>query len=309
MFSSSTPRSSTSSGRTFSGDWSGSSDTTPPYRGLRPVRVVSQNNLPFHLRLQTRSPKEILEKKAKMDRGTKTRFEVTSAAKANIVENEIKMKLFYLDIISKLRDGESLCNAEEVAPLVLRLEETKKKILTAKMMLKNSVEEQKVLQWQVVEAEQKLANVERDLHSSREMYSMLENFYTSSLLPYKNQMKSSKTKLSPVRTTQATMFSNLFCVSGQLVQLCIGEHGSRWVVDRLVEGVQAERDLVWSELNLPQDLVKHLSSSNCTKVILALAEVDSTARVEILNKTKEEIDTILGMEEGHMFVRMLVGGQ
>jgi len=304
MFSSSTPRSSTTSGRTCSGEWSGSSDTSLPYRGLRPVRVVSQKNLPFQLRLQTRSPKEILEKKAKLSRGAKT-----SAAKANIIENEIKVKLFYLDIISKLRDGESLCNAEEVAPLVLRLDETKKKIHTANTMLKTSVEEQKVLQWQVVEAEQKLANVERDLHSSREMYSMLENFYTSSLLPYKNQMKSSKTKLSPVRTTQATMFSNLFCVSGQLVQLCIGEHGSRWVVDRLVEGVQAERDLVWSELNLPQDLVKHLSSSNCTKVILALAEVDSTARVEILNKTKEEIDTILGMEEGHMFVRMLVGGQ
>merc|ERR1719228_309750 len=175
-------------------------------------------------------------------------------------------------------------------------------------MVKASVEEQKILQCQVVEAEQKLANMERDLHCSREMYSILEN-YMSSLLTYQVQMSVNRTKLHPEITTQATRFSNLFCVAGQLVQMSSGDRGSRWVVDRLVQGVQAERDLVWSELNLPQDLLKHLNSRNCTKVILALAEVDSKARVEILKKTKEEIDTILDMEEGHMFVRLLVEGQ
>ena len=78
------------------------------------------------------------------------------------------------------------------------------------------------------------------------------------------------------------------------------------MVDRLVVGQHQERSLVRTELNLPQDLTKHITSTNCMKVILALAAVDSQARVELLKQTKEEIDLILGMEGGKEFVTELV---
>ena len=43
-------------------------------------------------------------------------------------------------------------------------------------------------------------------------------------------------------------FSNLFCLSGQLVQFCQGQHGSKLVLDRLRESTEPERNLVREEL-------------------------------------------------------------
>ena len=68
------------------------------------------------------------------------------------------------------------------------------------------------------------------------------------------------------------------------------------MVDRLVGGQQQKRSLVRAELNLPQDLTKHLASTNSRKVILTLAEMDRKARGELLMQTKEQINTILGLE-------------
>ena len=62
--------------------------------------------------------------------------------------------------------------------------------------------------------------------------------------------------------------------------------------------------MVRTELNLPQDLTKYITS--CRKVILSLAAVVSQARVEMLNQTREVIDLILGMEGGKEFVTELV---
>ena len=46
--------------------------------------------------------------------------------------------------------------------------------------------------------------------------------------------------------------------------------------------------------------------TSCRKVILTLAAVDSQARVELLNQTREVIDLILGMDGGKEFVTELV---
>ena len=89
----------------------------------------------------------------------------------------------------------------------------------------------------------------------------------------------------------------------------MGEQGSKWVMDRLVEGQQEERSLVWKELNLPQYLTKHIANSNCRKVILVLAEVDSQARKELLKQIKMDIDSILHSEGGQEFVTKLVNGE
>ena len=55
-----------------------------------------------------------------------------------------------------------------------------------------------------------------------------------------------------------------------------GEQDSKWVVDSLiVVGHYQERSLVRTELNL----TKHINSTDCRRVILALAAVDSQAGV------------------------------
>ena len=55
----------------------------------------------------------------------------------------------------------------------------------------------------------------------------------------------------------------------------MGEQGSKWVNERLLKGQEEKKSLVRKELNLPNDLTQHNTNSNCRKVILVLAEVDS----------------------------------
>ena len=115
---------------------------------------------------------------------------------------------------------------------------------------------------------------------------------------------------SPLQARLVTLQTELAHIkAGQVDLLCLGEQGSKWVLGRLVEGQQEERSLVWKELSLPQHLTKHIANSNCRKVILVLAEVDSQARKELLKQTKMEIDTILDMEGGQEFVTKLVKGE
>ena len=84
--------------------------------------------------------------------------------------------------------------------------------------------------------------------------------------------------------------------------------GSKWVIERLMEGLQEERSMVRTELNLPAELLKYIASPACRKVILVLAEVDSLARNQILCQTSLEIDKILSMEGGQQFVTKLLMG-
>ena len=76
-----------------------------------------------------------------------------------------------------------------------------------------------------------------------------------------------------------------------------GEQDSKRAVDSLVVGGKhQERSLARTELNLPQDLTKHITSTNYRNAILALVSVDIQARAELIKQTKEEIDIILGLE-------------
>ena len=66
-------------------------------------------------------------------------------------------------------------------------------------------------------------------------------------------------------TAQATIciqFSNLFSSSGQLDQVYMGEQGSKCVNEMLLKGQEEEKSLVRKELNLPNDLTKHITNSN-----------------------------------------------
>eukprot|EP00092_Neocalanus_flemingeri_P024077 GFUD01026118.1.p1 GENE.GFUD01026118.1~~GFUD01026118.1.p1 ORF type:complete len:355 (+),score=173.77 GFUD01026118.1:245-1309(+) len=306
-----------------SGGWE--ADSTP-YRGLRPARVVTQQNTPFGLRLLTRSPREILEKKAEMERETKSGVEdlVEEDGIEMEVEGEIRLKLFYLGMIHRMREGESLCQSGEVNTLVLRMKDMEVKMEQARRLIRVEEEQQEKLEWEVVEARQKLASLKMDLTCSKETQARTVSYCQARLVSCQAQLADAQARHQsqagrhtaglPVsgmtgQATSCTQFSNLFSLSGQLAQLCRGEQGSKWVVDRLVEGQQQERSLVRSELNLPQDLTKHLSSNNCRRVIIVLAEVDSKVRGELLRQTKEEIDTILGMKGGQQFVKQLLEGK
>ena len=128
-----------------------------------------------------------------------------------------------------------------------------------------------------------------------------------------NQTRNKQTQnpdheVQSVQLGTCVKFSNLYCLSGQLQQLCMGEMGSKWVIERLMKGLQEERSMVRTELNLPADLLKHIASPACRKVILVLAEVDSLARNQILCQTSLEIDKILSMEGGQQFVTKLLMG-
>ena len=87
-----------------------------PYRGLTPVRISRLQDTPIPLQLQRRSPRQILEKKAKV-RTTipttrDTKKEISSSDESSIfdTDEEIRMKLHYLNIIDALIQGVSLEN-------------------------------------------------------------------------------------------------------------------------------------------------------------------------------------------------------
>ena len=70
--------------------------------------MVTQQDMPFSLRMHNRSPREILEKKAEMKREDKAGVEDVEEKEdvdKMVVEGEIRVKLFYLGMIHRLREG------------------------------------------------------------------------------------------------------------------------------------------------------------------------------------------------------------
>ena len=102
-------------------------------------------------------------------------------------------------------------------------------------------------------------------------------------------------------------FSNLFCLSGQLVQFCQGQHGSKLVLDRLREGTEPERNLVREELGLPGSLGLILETRNMffRKIILALGETDRRTRVEVVEQVKRNMEEFLRIENVVEFIQMV----
>ena len=92
-----------------------------PYRGLTPVRIGQLQDTPIRLQLLKRSPREILDQKAKIKTTIPTTREGRKLAKSSKTltddgcsildtEEEVLMKLYYLNIIDALIQGVSLDN-------------------------------------------------------------------------------------------------------------------------------------------------------------------------------------------------------
>ena len=78
-------------------------------RGLRQDKVVTDKYMPFSLRMLSRSPREILEKKAEVKREGQTEMELEDFDKVD-VEKEIQVKLPWND--SQTKGREEKCISE-----------------------------------------------------------------------------------------------------------------------------------------------------------------------------------------------------
>ena len=130
------------------------------------------------------------------------------------------------------------------------------------------------------------------------------SLYTK-MFPAPSQKPSILPNTSPI--TGLLQFSNLFCLSGQLVQFCQGQHGSKLVQDRLRKGTEPERDLVREELRLPCSLFSILETGNknCIDVVLVLAETDKRSRVELMELVDKNRGIFLRFTGGEEFVKRM----
>jgi hypothetical protein len=65
----------------------------------------------------------------------------TTNVDEQVVENEIRVKLFYLAMIRKLREGNGVRKADEVSTLVLGIKDMKGKIEQANILIKSGEEQ------------------------------------------------------------------------------------------------------------------------------------------------------------------------
>ena len=99
---------------------------------------------------------------------------------------------------------------------------------------------------------------------------------------------------------------HLLSLSGQLEELSKGEHGSKLVASRVEVASEAELGLLREELGLPGSLVGHLANPNSVRVILALTKVDPISKEALLRQTKDQLSQVLAIEGGHHFVQQLM---
>ena len=107
-----------------------------------------------------------------------------------MVENEIRVKLFYLEMIHKLREGSGVRKADEVSTLVLRIKDMKDKIL-----IKSGEEQQEMMTWQLVEARQELANQKMAMSDSKEVQDRTVKNCQAMLVSYQTQLSSAQVRL------------------------------------------------------------------------------------------------------------------
>jgi hypothetical protein len=96
--------------------------------------------------------------------------------------------------------------------------------------------------------------------------------------------------------TSCPQFTDLFSLAGQLAEFCHGEHGSNFVVKRILMGTQPERRVVVMELALPRSLVTCLSNVHCRKVVQALMETDKVYRKELMSEANRSSVEVLKLD-------------
>ena len=167
--------------------------------------------------------------------------------KRSNIEQEIRMKLSFLQSIQDLKQG-SLGEQQQVETLSLGLEDRRLQLERAGRMVDRVTDEVRRLQLAVMEEEGRRDGLSRILEthqrSHEETLAFLrakvmrceqeaEDLRLQSVLGTPGQQgdvaeqQSSRPRPCLVSDSGCVEFSNLFSVAGQLVELCRGEQGSR----------------------------------------------------------------------------------
>jgi len=298
--------------------------------------VVSSNqaddtehiSLPFQLPMLQRSPHSILWHKVGLEQ---------RATIGNAIEQEIKMKLSFLQkIYKKRREGSN--NGQMGLDIGLRtlelgLQDRFNQLEEAGRRMAETRDAIASLQLQVEAAEQAKADLLKVGEEKKVMHQRSLAFIRNKIgevqdrtrrvgavkkeeggrlcsSPGSDQFSAAGaegfSKEAPALGCVQFGFGHLLSLSGQLQELSKGEHGSKLVASRVEVASEAELGLLREELGLPDSLVTHLGNPHCVRVILALTRVDPISREALLRQTKDQLSEVLAIEGGHHFVQQLM---
>jgi len=299
--------------------------------------VVSSNqaddtehiSLPFQLPMLQRSPHSILWHKVGLEQ---------RATIGNAIEQEIKMKLSFLQkIYKKRREGSN--NGQMGLDIGLRtlelgLQDRCNQLEEAGRRMAETRDAIASLQLQVEAAEQAKAELLMVGEEKKVMHQKSLAFIKNKIGEVQERTRKvgavkkeegGRLCLSPGSDHHASAagaegfgkeapslgcvqfgFGHLLSLSGQLQELSKGEHGSKLVASRVEVASEAELGLLREELGLPESLVTHLGNPHTVRVILALTRVDPFSREALLRQTKDQLSEVLAIEGGHHFVQQLM---
>lgn len=274
---------------------------------------------------------EILQKKDEMARGVEEMAKIRSMTPEGDKEDQVmdELKLFYTGIIRSMQYQQGVSMVENEDAMVDTL---KKKLEMNLKEVENLRRKVTITEMNNNEKKEELKMVRRDIECLKLLIKEDERKHIDNLISLQSKIKNCLIEKNKPQSVPATAsdcglytkvfptpsppplapvglleFSNLFCLSGQLVQFCQGQHGSKLVVDRIRVGTQPERNLVREELDLPRSLGLVLETGNefCKEVVLALVETDMRTRVEVLERVKRDKEAFSRVEGGQEFLQRL----
>jgi len=305
------------------------------------VSSSSSSDTPFGLKPLSRSPREILERKEQIARRGGRRGNSSTEKLENMrsmtPEGDVKknlmkeLEMFYTEIINNLKRGTQAVDegTEFESTLVkkLRIKEKEVEILRSKVAIIDAkkketqgeleMKKRDIECFELIMKEEERSHVEKLVSLQTKIKSCLEEMSKfqplPSVTPATDSSLYSKVFPSPLPSTPIAStgglfeFSNLFCLSGQLVQFCQGKYGSKLVLDRIRDGTDPERNLVREELDLPRSLGILLESGNkySKEIVLALVKRDMKTRVEVMERVKRDRGEFSRIEGGQEFMQRL----
>jgi len=275
---------------------------------------------------------EILQKKDEMARGVESRSMTPEGDREDHVMDELK--LFYTGIIRSMQYQQGVAKVENEDAIDM-VDALKKRVEMSEQEAEDLRRRVTITEKKSNEKKDELKMVKRDIECLKVVIKEDERKHIDNLISLQSKIKNCLMELNKLQSVSAAAgtstdcglytkifptpsppslasvglleFSNLFYLSGQLVQFCQGQHGSKLVVDRIRVGTEPERNLVRDELDLPRSLGLVLESGNefCKEVVLALVETDMRTRVEVLGRAKRDKEAFSRIDGGQEFLKRL----
>ena len=231
----------------------GSSNTgimSTSYSSMFPNNELCSSSLrdivpPICLKKLSRSPRDIFEKKAEMEKSSikvDRAFSDTLLPLDEVLENEIRLKLMYLDIIRKQKQDKNYLSTSEVDKLVEfmnKLDYDKKQAFHVIALRDYKIT---ILEHQLEELRRAVLDVKTHADTEVEDHRRVTQILKDELRICREQLTGHFPEIS-ANTLTCSRFNPKLDVSGQVLELCQGVYGSEWVVDML-----KTRDIASSKL-------------------------------------------------------------